>query len=334
MRVLVTGGAGYIGAIAARILLDAGYDIAVLDTLERGRRKAVDGRATLFVGDVGDPQIVRAALRDCAAVIHLAGYAEVAESQRFPEKYFDNNVTRPTRMLEEMVCAGVRDIVFSSTCSVYGEPAQVPIIESDTAKPINAYGSSKLEFEALLRQYSAEHALRPLVLRYFNVVGALPDGTLGEHHDPESHIVPLILRAALSGEHRFEVYGNDYPTRDGTCVRDYIHVVDLVNAHRLSLEYLLAGGQPQVVNLGNGQGSSNLEVVDTCSEVTGVHFDIEFGPRRAGDPATLVASNDRAGRVLGWRPERGLREAVSDAWRWHRVHGASSGGTPESVPLH
>lgn len=327
MRLLVTGGAGYIGAISVRILLDAGYDIAVLDTLERGHRESVDGRAALFVGDVGDPQIVRAALRDCAAVIHFAGYAEVAESQRFPDKYFDNNVTRPTRMLEEMVHAGVRDIVFSSTCSVYGEPAQVPITETAETKPINAYGASKLEFEAVLRRYSAHYALRPMMLRYFNVVGALPDGTIGEDHEPESHIVPLILRAALSGKRRFAVYGNDYPTRDGTCVRDYIHVVDLVKAHRLSLEHLSAGGQPQVVNLGNGQGFSNLEVVDTCSQVTGADFDIEFGPRRDGDPATLVASNDRARRVLGWQPERDLHEAVSDAWRWHRSHVASPGGT-------
>jgi len=327
VRVLVTGGAGYIGAIAVRILLDAGYDIAVLDTLERGHRKAIDARAALFVGDVGDPQIVRAALRGCSAVIHFAGYAEVAESQRFPDRYFDNNVTRPTRMLEEMMRAGVRDIVFSSTCSVYGQPAHVPITESAETKPINAYGASKLEFETVLWRYSAERALRPLALRYFNVVGAHPDGTIGEDHEPESHIVPLILRAAHSGERRVEVYGNDYPTRDGTCVRDYIHVVDLVNAHRLALRYLSSGGEPQAVNLGNGQGFSNLEVAETCSEVTGADFDIEFGPRRDGDPATLVASNDRASQLLGWRPERGLQEAVSDAWRWHRSHAASPGGT-------
>lgn len=327
MRVLVTGGAGYIGAIAVRVLLDAGYDIAVLDTLERGHRGAVDSRAELFQGDVGDPHIVRAALHDCAVVVHFAGYALVAESQRYPDKYFDNNVVRPTRMLEEMVRAGVRDIVFSSTCSVYGQPAHVPITESAETTPINAYGASKLEFEAVLGRYSAERALRPLVLRYFNVVGAYPDGTIGEDHEPESHIVPLILRAAYSGKRRLEVFGNDYPTRDGTCVRDYIHVVDLVNAHRLALEYLSAGGQPQAVNLGNGQGFSNLEVVDTCSEVTGASFDVKIGPRRDGDPATLVAANDRASRVLGWRPERDLREAVSDAWRWHRSHAASPGGT-------
>ena len=327
MRVLVTGGAGYIGAIAVRILLDAGYDVAVLDTLERGHRRAVDRRATLFVGDVGDAETVRAALRDCTAVIHFAGYALVAESQRCPDKYFDNNVTRPTRMLEEMVRAGVRDIVFSSTCSVYGEPAEAPISETAKTKPINAYGASKLEFEAVLRRYSAEQGLRPLMLRYFNVVGAYPDGTIGEDHEPESHIVPLILHAAYSRDLRFEVYGNDYPTPDGTCVRDYIHVVDLVHAHRLALEYLSTGGQPQAINLGSGQGFSNLQVVDTCSQVTGVNFNVKFGPRRDGDPATLVASNDRASRVLGWRPERGLREAVSTAWRWHRSRAVWPGGT-------
>jgi len=327
MRVLVTGGAGYIGAIAVRILLDAGYDIAVLDTLERGHRDAVDSRAELFVGDVADSQIVREALGGCSAVIHFAGYALVAESERCPHKYFDNNVARPACMLEEMVRASVRNIVFSSTCSVYGQPAHVPISETAETKPINAYGASKLEFEAVLWRYSAGRALRPLVLRYFNVMGAYPDGTIGEDHEPESHIVPLILRAAHSGKRRFEVFGNDYPTRDGTCVRDYIHVVDLVNAHRLALEYLSAGGQPQAINLGNGRGFSNLEVVDTCSEVTGANFDVKIGPRRDGDPATLVAANDCASRVLGWRPERDLREAVSDAWRWHRSHAASSGST-------
>ena len=326
MRILVTGGAGYIGAIAVRILLDAGYDVAVLDTLERGHPEAVDGRAALFVGDVGDPEIVRVALRGCAAVIHFAGYALVAESQLHPATYFDNNVARPMRMLEEMVRAGVRDIVFSSTCSVYGQPELMPISESVATEPMNAYGASKLQFETVLRRYSAERALRPMVLRYFNVVGAYPDGSLGEDHAPESHIVPLVLRAACSAEHRFEIYGDDYPTQDGTCVRDYVHVVDLVNAHRLALEYLAAQGQPQTINLGYGRGHSNLEVVSTCSEVTGVSLDVKIGPRRDGDPGTLVAANDRASQVLGWRPERGLYEAVSDAWTWHRAHAASPTG--------
>jgi UDP-glucose 4-epimerase len=322
VRILVTGGAGYIGSITVRFLLDAGYEVAVVDTLERGHRAAVDRRAKLFVGDVGDRDVIRTALDGCSAVIHFAAYAEVAESQSHPAMYFDNNVTRPRRMLDEMTGAGVADMVFSSTCSVYGEPRDTPICEDAPRQPINAYGASKLAFETILADYSLSSGLRPVCLRYFNVVGAWPGGLLGEDHDPESHIVPRILRAATNDERCFTVFGDDYPTKDGTCVRDYVHVLDLAQAHLRALEYLAADGLPTAVNLGNGEGYSNLDVLRACEDATGVTMDVNIGPKRDGDPATLVASSARANEVLDWRPTRDLREAVADAWDWHRLHPA------------
>lgn len=320
MRILLTGGAGYIGSIATRRFLDRGFEVTVLDTLERGHRAAVDRRARLIVGDVGDEASVRRALADCAAVVHFAAYAEVAESQEHPEMYLDNNVARPSRMLDEMVRAGVRTIVFSSTAAVYGEPLQVPIAEDAPRQPVNAYGASKLGFERILEERAAAGDLWPLCLRYFNVVGAWPDGSLGEDHAPESHIVPRILRAALTGTPRFTLFGDDYPTRDGTCVRDYVHVVDLAEAHVRGLQYLLAGGAPAAINLGSAAGATNREVLRACEEVTGVTMEVGVGPRRPGDPAALVASGALAAKLLGWTPERNLQTAVADAWEWHRRH--------------
>lgn len=317
MRVLITGGAGYIGSITCRHLLDAGHAVRVLDTLEKGHAWAVDGRATLIVGDVGSAAAVAEALVGVDAVLHCAGYIEVAESQADPARYFDNNVSRPGVLLAVMEEMGVDQIVFSSTAAVYGEPALVPITEDAPTAPVNAYGQSKLDFERALDDAAAS-GLRSVRLRYFNVAGAMPDASLGEAHRRETHIIPRILTAMAAGQGEFEVYGSDYPTPDGTCVRDYIHVCDLALAHRLALEYLVAGGETAVCNLGNGRGYSNLEVVNTCALVTGSHVNVVMGPRRAGDPATLVASNERAARILGWVPERGeLSTIVSDAWRWH-----------------
>jgi len=316
MRILVTGGAGYIGSVTTRTLLDAGHEVVVIDTLEKGHREAVDARAEFVHGDVGDRAVVGAALARVDAVMHLAGYIEVAESQANPERYFDNNVTRPLVMLDEMTERGVGAMVFSSTAAVYGEPESVPIREDAATLPVNAYGESKLAFEREL-EAAAAAGLRSVRLRYFNVAGALPDASLGEAHDPETHIIPRILGSITAGNRQFEVYGSDYPTPDGTCVRDYIHVHDLARAHVLALEYLHAGGASDVCNLGNGCGYSNLEVVRACADVTGTEIEVVFGPRRTGDPAVLVASADRAESVLGWRPERGdLRTMVEDAWRW------------------
>lgn len=318
MKLLVTGGAGYIGSITVRLLLDAGHEVTVLDTLERGRREAVDARARLSVGDVGDDRVLDALLPGVDAVMHLAGYIEVAESQTVPERYFRNNVAAPLVMLEAMVRHGVGALVFSSTAAVYGEPESVPIEEGAPLRPINAYGASKLMFEQLLDWFGKIHGLRTVRFRYFNVAGAWPGGSLGEAHDPETHIIPRLLLALAAGETEFEVYGSDYPTADGTCVRDYIHVLDLAEVHRSGLEWLGAGREGGVFNLGNGRGFSNLEVVRTCAQVTSRRVEVKMGPRRRGDPAVLIASNERAQDVLGWTPRRGtLEEIVRDAWDWH-----------------
>jgi UDP-glucose 4-epimerase len=253
--------------------------------------------------------------------MHLAGFIEVAESVAEPERYFRANAIDPLVMLEAMKCHDVGAIVFSSTAAVYGEPESVPIREDAPTRPVNPYGASKLAFEEALEGCRAESTIRSIRFRYFNVAGAWPDGSMGEAHQPETHIVPRVLGAMRDGQARFEVFGDDYPTPDGTCVRDYIHVLDLANAHRLGLERLGSGGDGGVYNLGNGQGYSNLEVVRTCAEVSGREVEIAIGPRRAGDPAVLVASAEKAAAELGWVPERGnLGDIIGDAWRWHLEH--------------
>ncbi len=321
MRVLATGGAGYIGSVTVRLLCDAGHEVTVLDTLERGNEAAIDPRARFVRGAVDDRSALAEALPGIDAVLHLAGYIEVAESQVRPAEYLENNAVRPMELVESMLEHGVDAIVFSSTAAVYGEPESVPIREDAPTRPVNVYGASKLMFERMLDWYGTRRGLRSVRLRYFNVAGAWPDGSIGEAHDPETHIIPRILKSVASGQTRFEVFGSDYETPDGTCVRDYIHVCDLAEAHRLALEYVHAGGSTDVFNLGNGQGYSNLDVVRTCAEVVGREIDIELGPRRSGDPAVLVASAERAEDVLGWRPKRPeLRTIVRDAWSWHESH--------------
>jgi UDP-glucose 4-epimerase len=321
MRILVTGGAGYIGSITTRVLLDAGHDCVVLDTLEKGHVEALDPRAAFVHGSVDDAALLDACLPGCDAVMHLAGYIEVAESVAQPEKYLRNNAIGPLVMLEAMKRHEVGAIVFSSTAAVYGEPESVPIREDAATKPVNPYGASKLAFEESLEGCRYDHTINSIRFRYFNVAGAWPDGSMGEAHSPETHIVPRVLTALRDGQERFEVYGDDYTTPDGTCVRDYIHVLDLANAHRIGLERLGAGEDGGVYNLGNGQGYSNLEVVRTCAEVSGREVEIAIGPRRAGDPAVLVASAEKAEAELGWRPERGeLADIIGDAWRWHLEH--------------
>jgi len=320
VRVLVTGGAGYIGSVTVRMLLDAGHDCVVLDTLERGWREAIDPRAEVAVGSVGDADTVSRALEGCDGVVHLAGYIEVSESQTDPEKYFRNNSLAPLTLLESMTRHGIQALVFSSTAAVYGEPESIPILEDCPTRPVNAYGESKLRFERSIDSFGTR-GLRAATLRYFNVAGAWRDGSMGEAHAPESHIIPRVLWAMREGQERFEVFGGDYPTRDGTCVRDYIHVVDLARAHLLALQQLVNGSRGGVYNLGNGTGYSNLQVVRTCAQVTGRDVEVAIGPRRAGDPATLVASAGKAERELGWRreyPELGT--IIGDAWRWHLAH--------------
>jgi UDP-glucose 4-epimerase len=321
MRILVTGGAGYIGSVTTRMLLDAGHIVTVLDSLVNGHREAVDPRAELVVADVGDRATLDRLLPGCDAVMHLAGLIEVAESQANPDRYFEFNVAKPLEMLRAMTDHGVDAIVFSSTAAVYGEPERVPVEEDAATVPVNVYGASKLMFERMLDLSGASHGLRSVRFRYFNVAGAWPGGTIGEAHDPETHLVPRVLRAMAEGQATFEVFGADYPTPDGTCVRDYMHVWDLARAHQMALERLGAGGEGAVWNLGNGQGFSNLEVVRTCAAVTGRDVETVIGPRREGDPAILVASNERVLAELGWEPVCGeLRTIVEDAWRWHSTH--------------
>ncbi len=321
MRILVTGGAGYIGSITARLLLDEGHEVVVLDTLERGWREAVDRRARFEPGDVGDRQILDWLLPGCDAVVHLAGYIEVAESQVQPARYFDNNVARPLALLEAMAEHGVGSLVYSSSAAVYGVPEETPILEDAPTAPINAYGTSKLMFERMLGSFESAYGLRSIGLRYFNVAGAQPDGTLGEAHCPETHLIPKVLRAIADGERTFEVFGGDYPTDDGTCVRDYVHVLDVARAHSAAVRKLAGGGSGGVFNLGNGVGHSNLEVVSACGDVAGRGIEAVIGERRPGDPAVLVAAPERAQRELGWEAERGeLRTMIEDAWRWMQAN--------------
>lgn len=330
MRILVTGGAGYIGSITTRVLIDAGHEVTVLDTLERGHRDAVDARARFVQGDVGDRDVLDRELPACDAVMHLAGYTQVEESQADPERYFLNNARKPRALLEACIAAEVGSVVFSSTAAVYGEPVTVPITEDAPTEPVNAYGTSKLMFERTLEQFAASHGLRAVRLRYFNVAGAWPGGSMGEDHRPETHIIPRVLSAMAQGQRSFAVFGDDYPTPDGTCVRDYIHVLDLAEAHRLSLERLYGGGEGGVFNLGSGRGYSNLEVVRACARVSGRDVVIDVGPRRAGDPPRLVASSERARDELGWTPARGeLDTIIADAWAWHSAHPRGYGRCPE-----
>ncbi len=272
-------------------------------------------------GNVGDEVVLEGVLPGCDAVMHLAGYIEVAESQADPGRYFRNNAAAPLALLDSMVRHGVSAICYSSTAAVYGQPLEVPIVEATPTKPINAYGASKLAFEDELDWFGEAHGLRSIRFRYFNVAGAWPDGSLGEAHSPETHLIPRILGAMRDGQVQFEVYGGDYPTPDGTCVRDYVHVLDLARAHLLGLEALASGSGGGVYNLGNERGFSNREVVETCAEVTGREVEVVIGPRRPGDPAILVASREKAERDLGWRPERTeLGAIIRDAWAWHVAH--------------
>ena len=320
MQVLVTGGAGYIGSVVIEELLRDGHAVVVYDSLAKGHRGAVAPEAAFVEGDLRDGDRLRAALREhgAEAVVHMAADSLVGESVQDPAKYYRNNVGAGLALLDAMRDAGVPRLVFSSTAAVYGEPAKQPIEESDPTNPTNTYGETKLAFEHALRWYEGAYGLRYASLRYFNAAGATAH--CGEWHDPETHLIPILLQVATGRRAAVEIYGDDYPTRDGTCVRDYIHVVDLARAHIRALDIL--GERSAIYNLGcGGDGYTVKEVIDTARTVTGREIPVRVGARRAGDPALLVASSDKIRRELGWSPQfQDLRLIIESAWAWLQAH--------------
>jgi UDP-arabinose 4-epimerase len=325
-RILVTGGAGYIGSHTAKALASYGYEPVVLDNLSAGHEWAV--RWGPFVqGDIGDQDLVRETISRyrIQAVIHFAANAYVGESMQQPRKYFDNNVKKALALLHTVLDSGVGQFVFSSTCATYGIPSQLPIDEEHPQAPVNPYGESKLFFERALRWYGQAHPLRSVCLRYFNAAGADPDGEIGECHDPETHLIPLAIRAAQGNHPPLQIFGHDYDTPDGTAIRDYIHVSDLAEAHVRALEHLDRGGESTSVNLGTGNGHSILAVQRAIRRVSGLHVPAMRKDRRAGDPAVLIAKADKARTLLGWEPRfRDLESIVETAWRWHSADMAAA----------
>jgi len=321
--ILVTGGAGYIGTHAVLALKRAGYEVIVLDNLVYGHRELVEDvlQVKLIVGDTNDRPLLDDlfATHNIAAVMHFAAYIAVGESVVEPGKYYRNNVTGTLTLLEAMVAASVKKFVFSSTCAVYGEPQKVPIPEDHPFNPMSPYASSKLMVERILADFDVAYGLKSVIFRYFNAAGAEPTGLLGEDHNPETHLIPLVLLAALGKRESITILGTDYPTPDGTGVRDYIHVCDLADAHVLGVEYLLQGNNSEVFNLGNGNGFSVREVIETGKAVTGRDFKVVESDRRPGDVPVLVGSSDKAKKNLGWSPQYlDLREIVMHAWQWHQ----------------
>jgi UDP-glucose-4-epimerase GalE len=320
VAVLVLGGAGYIGSHAARALRRSGYEVVLYDNLSTGFRCLAQG-FELLEGDIADEARLRPVLARVDAVMHFAAHAYVGESVENPRKYFQNNVVGALSLLNSVLDAGIRRFVFSSTCAVYGIPGQIPITEETPREPVNPYGASKLFFENALQAYSRAYGLRSVSLRYFNAAGADESGEIGELHDPETHLVPLALAAATANGPELLIYGSDYPTPDGTCLRDYIHVNDLADAHVRALQYLEKngdekGGDSQAINLGTGRGNSVLEVIRAAENTTGRPVRRKIGPRRPGDPPVLVADPAKAQRALGWTAKRNLGDIVSSAWTW------------------
>ena len=321
-RVVVTGGAGYIGSHAVRALVDAGHDVAVLDDLSAGHRQAVPAGVTLVEAAIHDRDTVRRLLADhrAEAVMHFAAWLKVGESVQKPVEYYQNNVVGTLTVLDAMRDLGVKRFIFSSTCAVYGEPSRVPIVETLATQPINAYGETKLAIERALPHLAVAHGLQWIALRYFNAAGAHPDGSIGEDHADEIHLIPLAIRAATGGT-PLKVFGEDYPTPDGTCQRDYIHVCDLADAHVRALGALERGRPSGAYNVGTGTPHSVKAVIDAVSKVVGAPVAWQSAPRRPGDPAVLYAASDRAQHELGWRPKYAdLEVIVRHAWRWHSTH--------------
>ena len=323
MVILVLGGAGYIGSHAARALRHSGYEVVLYDNLSTGFRCLAQG-FELVEGDIADEARLRPVLARVDAVMHFAAHAYVGESVENPRKYFQNNAIGALSLLNSALDAGIRRLVFSSTCAVYGIPGQIPITEQMPREPINPYGASKLFFENALEAYSRAYGLRSVILRYFNAAGADESGEIGEIHEPETHLIPLALAASGENGPELQVYGSDYPTEDGTCIRDYIHVNDLADAHVRALQYLEKGGDSLAINLGTGRGHSVLEVIQAAENTTGRPIRRTIGPRRPGDPPVLVADPAKAQTVLGWTAKRNLVDIVSSAWTWMQKESSGS----------
>ena len=323
MAILVCGGAGYIGSHAVHALVEKGEEVVIVDNLQTGHRGALHPQATFCEGDIRDAAALDRIFteRSIEAVLHFAANSLVGESMEQPLLYFNNNVYGMQVLLEAMVRHGVDKIVFSSTAAVYGEPKRVPIREDDETNPTNAYGETKLTMEKMMKWVSRASGVRYVSLRYFNAAGALPDGSIGEDHKTETHLIPLILQVPTGRRDHITVYGDDYPTPDGTCLRDYIHVVDLADAHMRALDYLRRGGESDIFNLGSGSGFSVKEMIAAAEKATGKAIAVEIGARRAGDPAQLIASSEKARTVLGWQPQfTDVEEVIGTAWRWHAAH--------------
>ncbi|WP_106626645.1 UDP-glucose 4-epimerase GalE [Selenomonas massiliensis] len=323
MAVLVCGGAGYIGSHAVHVLIEKGEEVIIVDNLQTGHRAALHPKAKFYEGDIRDAAVLDKIFteNDIEAVIHFAANSLVGESMEKPLLYFNNNVYGMQVLLEGMVKHGVDKIVFSSTAATYGEPKRVPIHEDDETNPTNTYGETKLTMEKMMKWVSRANGVRYVSLRYFNAAGALPDGSIGEDHKTETHLIPLILQVPTGRRDHITVFGDDYPTPDGTCLRDYIHVVDLADAHVLALEYLRKGGASDIFNLGNGQGFSVKEMIAAAEKATGRSIKVEIGARRAGDPAQLIASSEKARTVLGWKPQfTDVEQVIGTAWKWHESH--------------
>lgn len=323
MAILVCGGAGYIGSHTVHELIERGSEVIIVDNLQTGHRGALHPDASFYEGDIRDAVVLDRIFTEnqIEAVVHFAANSLVGESMEKPLKYFNNNVYGMQVLLEAMVRHGVDRLVFSSTAAVYGEPRHVPISEEDETNPTNTYGETKRTMERMMKWVSRADGIRYVSLRYFNAAGALADGSIGEDHHPETHLIPLILQVPLGQREHITVFGDDYATPDGTCVRDYIHVTDLAAAHALALEYLQRGGESNIFNLGNGQGFSVREMIEAAGKVVGQSIKVEMGVRRAGDPAQLVASSEKARRVLGWQPKyTDVGEIIRTVWAWQRSH--------------
>ena len=322
MAVLVTGGAGYIGSHTVAALVERGEKIVVIDNLYQGHKEALLG-GKLYVGDLRDGETLDQIFKEneIDSIIHFAANSLVGESMKNPAKYYHNNVYGTLCLLEKMVEYGVHKIVFSSTAATYGEPENVPIDEYDRTLPTNAYGETKLAMEKMMKWFDIAHGVKYISLRYFNAAGAHASGKIGEAHDPETHLIPIVLEAALGKRPHISVFGEDYATEDGTCIRDYIHVSDLADAHVLAVDSLRKGSESAIYNLGSSNGFSVKQVIDVAREVTGREIPVVVEPRRAGDPAVLIASSERARKELGWNPERSvLDKIIESAWEWHLNH--------------